>query len=370
MKFINTLDQHIRSPDVSLGDYLQAKQVSLGATVNTRIIVYLDTKFWLILRDVELGREKNLVERELYRLVNELSVSKKCIFPIGEDVFLEVVKQSDVVTRNTTACLIDRLSEGVSLVSLEERVDIEVFDFFSSYSNIVYPARSDLVWTKLPYCLGFMTPKINLDENLSLAIEKAFVDQFWICSLSEMLSALEGNSENVELPVFKIASMLNEGKFSHTQENGTYTQMFQSELAGLLDVFKVNVLRSTKKLFLIREGRVPSQSEIEKSKTERLTINCIYNGFRLNKIKKEFPSFRILAGLHASVRWNTNQKFKDNDMHDFHHAAAALPYAQYFFTERSLRHLITQNKNSFDVLYNCTVESDVGRSISQLEKIE
>lgn len=94
--------------------------------------------------------------------------------------------------------------------------------------------------------------------------------------------------------------------------------------------------------------------------------NSIYNLFRKNKLGEHLPSLIIGAGLHASVRLDTGRKYKPNDMSDFQHAKAALPYYHCFFTERSLRDLVSRTNLSFDKKYNCNVCSDPGNAVEVL----
>jgi len=49
----------------------------------------------------------------------------------------------------------------------------------------------------------------------------------------------------------------------------------------------------------------------------------------------------IRANLAAGIRWDKTRRYRENDFHDLSHAVAALPYFDYFATERSLAHLIS-----------------------------
>lgn len=64
MKFDFTIDKHLSEPGVNVNEYIRAQCIELGKQVNTRKIVYMDTKFWLILRDVSLGRIENEIAKK------------------------------------------------------------------------------------------------------------------------------------------------------------------------------------------------------------------------------------------------------------------------------------------------------------------
>jgi hypothetical protein len=95
----------------------------------------------------------------------------------------------------------------------------------------------------------------------------------------------------------------------------------------------------------------------------RLLANAIYNAFR---ITTQLPTIRIGAGLHAALRWDRKRKYKANDLFDFRHAEAALPYCDYFLTERSLRHLLQDRNLRFGDLFPCKVYSEAAEVLDAL----
>ena len=53
-----TLAYHRQYPEISLERYVRSKMLATTNRVLARKIVYLDTRFWILLRDVSLGRPK------------------------------------------------------------------------------------------------------------------------------------------------------------------------------------------------------------------------------------------------------------------------------------------------------------------------
>jgi hypothetical protein len=97
--------------------------------------------------------------------------------------------------------------------------------------------------------------------------------------------------------------------------------------------------------------------------------DMIYQCFRYNKLTKELPSLWIDAGFHAAFRWDENRKFKANDMPDFRHAVAAIPYCDFFLTEHSLKHLISDKRLRLETLYPCKTFSDASLAAEALASI-
>jgi hypothetical protein len=67
------------------------------------------------------------------------------------------------------------------------------------------------------------------------------------------------------------------------------------------------------------------------------------------------------------MRWDENLTYEGNHHFDFEHAACALPYADVFFTERQLKHLVTQSKLKLDKLYSCEVIAKAKEAFAYLE---
>lgn len=372
MKFVDTFEHHKNTPKQSAHDYYRSLRLALSEQVLDRKIVYLDTKFWVLMRKGYLDPISYKLENELLNLAIQLSSKQLCIFPISEDVFLEVIKQTDETTLNATVELIDKLSNGVSSISSEERIKLELLHYWYSISGRSVYSTRQLVWTKLSYLMGmqqFESPDLSIQDNLIL--QKSFIDQMWFLSLNQMISIVSKSNETKPDFNIKMANKLNDGKFEHSNEANSFNQMFLNEVGGMVDAYgddlaeMMNYIHNKETGTSLSEGRIENNS----SQTKVIIGDVIYNLFRLNKITMEMPSINILSSLHAAVRWDKLQKYQDNDFHDFRHATTALPYCDYFFTERRLMHLVTQKVLSFDKLYKCEVQATVSKAIVTLTSL-
>ena len=65
MDFINTFEEHKKNPEISVDKYIRERCIQLGNFVLSHKIVYLDTKFWIIIRDVSLGRNTKEADKDL-----------------------------------------------------------------------------------------------------------------------------------------------------------------------------------------------------------------------------------------------------------------------------------------------------------------
>lgn len=369
MEFINTFDKHTKEPNKSLEAYSKEKHLELGSYLHPKKIVYLDTKYWIKLRDASLGSALEGDDDELLVTISRLVDNGVCIFPISENTFIEVMKQCDPNSIKATARLIDKFSGGISLLGLEGRTYLELSHYI--YKNLRQPVyeTEKLVWTKLAYVMGFVSPNLGgVDPADQTLISKAFFDQMWAVSLVDMLEIMGPvDQEMLFEDRESFIRQMNRDQIKYKHENKSFKQMFMSEIAGLIDVNKDIIAEVINNIDRKTFDAAFQEMSVGDGK---LAGNMIYNLFRLNKINTELPSFKIMSGLYAAVRWDKKQKFKKNDMHDFGHAAAALPYCDYFFTERPLTSLITQNMLAYDKLYNCNVQWKVGSVLDALNALE
>ncbi len=166
---------------MSLEQQVREKRIQLGIEVASKYRIYLDLRFWIPLRDVELGRNINQDLIQLLCRIKFLVDDGLAICPISETVFVELMKQSDHETRFATTKLIDRLSLSVTLIVNPERSNQELCNAIYSLAGAenLIPIH-ELVWTKLSYILGENHPHQMLCEpSEELVIQKSFFDHMW-----------------------------------------------------------------------------------------------------------------------------------------------------------------------------------------------
>ena len=372
MRFVNTFKKHRRESGKSMETYIKECRLNLGRAIAQRYKVYLDTKYWILLRDYKLGRKVKATIVELSSILEEGIASKKLICPISADIFLEIAKQSDATTLKCSIELIDGLSEGISVLAHEERARMELLYFMrkNSSGQDSCHSQNNFVWTKIAYVFGTLAPcctPLTTDEEI--VIQKSFFDQMWSISLIDMIETIGINAVR-EIPSMPdISAKLNTGKFKNLSENSSFKRIFLSEVAGILDTYTEDFREVFVYLYKKMTGKDPAEGEVSSSDGPRKFANLIYHGFRLNHFSTEFPSIRIPATIHAAIRWDRNRKYKPTDIYDFRHAKTALPYFEIFLTENSLCHLLTRQDLSLDLLYNCTVVSDPEIAVQEIKRM-
>ncbi len=309
---------------------MREKRIQLGTLVASTQRIYLDLRFWIMLRDVVLGRSCDTSVSELLTILKDSVSQGKAICPISESVFIELLKQGNDSTRLATAQLIDELSLSVTLIPFDARVCQELCNSFYMLAGAtdLIPTEK-LVWTKLTYVLGEMhpsnTPFSSEDE---LAIQKAFSDHMWTTPLAEMVERMGKPASDLNWD--PLAADLNEKNHANQSTIPSYAKAFQIEFEGGLSLFRDEMLA------LIEEVSQRGYADFG-AKLAHLSQKKRFEAFA-----QSIPTLHIYAACHAAVRWDQKRNLTGNDLFDFHHAQAAVGYCDVFLTERSLSTLLSQ----------------------------
>lgn len=366
----SSIDHHRASPDVSLDEHVRRCQITLAQALEPRQAIYLDTKFWIILRDTATGVRATEDKLELLAQLRANVGAGKAFCPISESTFAELFKQRDATTRRATAQLIDELSLGVALIPFDVRVMMELQNFiYTKGGQRGLPPPQHLVWSKLSYVLGWAHPaQTGFDIANELALQKAFFDHMWTIPLAEMVAMIGDDMPPDEGRFQSLATQLNTGNAQHADELRSFQQTYSIEIRGAIDLFATEAAdivceiaeRAITKPFP-REGA-------EWATYVREWKAFLNSAFKKDEVKDALRTLHINACLHAAVRWNKGRQLEANDFYDFHHAAAALGYCDVFLTERPLKAMLTATNIALDKRYACEVAAGIPEALDLLRR--
>lgn len=365
------MNQFSTRHEVELDEYVRSKQLELASTLAAKKAIYLDIKFWIILRDVVMGLRNAPEEIALLASLRD-GVGKGHIFcPISDSTFGELLKTGDVKSREVTADLIDDLSLGVTLIPYDLRVGTELAHFLHSAMtpNEVLPL-DQLVWSKLSYVMGFVHPRGSLlDPTAELTMQKMFFDHMWTLSMREMVNRIGDRALPNQERFGALAERLNELNTEHAGELRSFAQAYEYEVHGILDIFMDVAIDIVSQMIQTKHG-VGHELSPERRKDEGIQLHrLLFAAFKRGRAKDALPSLHIPASLHAAIRWNRQQRLKANDFLDFRHATAALGYCDAFLTERPLRALVTASHIALDRRYGCDVVASPEEAVTYLGAI-
>ncbi|MBT9169280.1 MAG: hypothetical protein DDT19_02637 [Syntrophomonadaceae bacterium] len=348
-------------------DYSQKFRIKIGDMVLKKYRFYLDTKYWIFMRNASIGKASP-IQMEIYGKLRDLVKKEVAICPLSPHIFVELMNIGDKEKRLNTAKVMDELSQQVCFISPLDIVGQELLSFVrycqakGEGKPLFNPAK--YVFTKVPFIMGEIYPTIQgLPHQQMNDIRIQFFDHLSKFTLVEILKTAKG-----DFPLWDrkdLIAKLNQGKDDNQNWN-SFHEVFMHEIAGILDVVKDEIEKLGKYLYENDAGGSIRPEEISKSELQ----NSIYNVFDQKKINKELPFFHINASLHAFLRYNKMQRYKENHLIDFSHAAWALPYCNAFFTEKPLHDWICNNPLKLNEIYGSKVlwnEEDVLNTLEALD---
>jgi hypothetical protein len=217
----NSIAKHLQRREISTDTYVKRKIIALGVSISRLIKIYLDQRFWILLRDVHIGRS---TRPDVRRLLNTLRLSVQkghLICPISDTIFLELLKQEDINTRRSTAQLIDELSLGITLVPNQQRTGQELVGVFTKFADDGrdFHIVDHLVWSKLGYVLGVAHPSLpSSDPDYERALQKAFFDLMWNFPLANQIDMVGEDGYQKPESFEATANRINELNREHQAE--------------------------------------------------------------------------------------------------------------------------------------------------------
>ena len=115
--------------------------------------------------------------------------------------------------------------------------------------------------------------------------------------------------------------------------------------------------------------RVPDADGHDPATVERHGLHLAHSAAAAPKPQYALPLIRILAGLHAFIRWQRQRAFTFNDIFDLRHAAAAIPYCDVFLTEKFMKTACTNGLLDFGTAYGTRIISDEEEAIDVVSRL-
>lgn len=360
------------SPEVSLDSHTRSRLLELGAMLASRKAIYLDMRFWILLRDA-IRTDGSSVTIRMLSTLRALVKSGVVFCPISDSTFFELLKQTDRSSRLATAGLIDELSLGVTLIPFKVRAGTEIAHYVHSAKPTasVYSLR-ELVWSKLSYVMGVSHPMHKaLDGLTNLALQKAFFDHMWDKnSLVQMCTQLgEEFVHDDPLRYRQTSARLNVLNQVHASDLKSFRKTYKNELIGVLDLFAGTLAKIMASMLPYGAGALPVEGSVERLDVDRHCLSFLVGALDTEGGRKAMRSLHIKSLLHAAIRWNKKQALKPNDLFDFDHAVAAIGYCDGFFTDGPLRAMLSRRDLKLKEDFDCFVSSDVDECLQYLTNL-
>ena len=357
----------IEKQDVDLDIFRRILRGDFADRALSRHRIYLDTNYWLYLRDAAFRKPKRPEFAELWRRLRNLARAGRVVCPVSYPFYAEVMKQEDD-SRRRTACVVDRLSGGVCVVDPLSRIGSQLSHYVWTGllgDKTLLPSHH-FVWAPVSHVVGMWhADHHNLSAEANLMLQKWWYRATMFLRFSDMIAAPPPPADPTKWRhtlVQNLMSNFTRGNLKSLQAT------YRIEVGGMTDVTVREVAGFATDLFDkgVRTPLGPERCAAELA----VSLAClITTGLKLGRITTQLPEYHIMGAVHASIRW-ARRRHEDNDLHDHQHATAALPYCDAFFTERGLRDVLQRGPFRLDRAYNCRVISDPKEALAYVTSLE
>ena len=347
--------------------YLDLYREQLARGLSETRLIYLDTNYWVRLRDAALG--KGTPEAvQLLQILRAMVRSREALCVSQLYSLLEICKQEENSLR-ASAELLDELTEGVAIASPEDVLLWECAEFAGTTLRRNCPVNS-FPWTKVGQIhdsgLPSTTPGFISPAQRAVLL-KALIDATWNMTFSYVFQQFDWDTKSrlsfefePELFVQLTASK------AERQARGVTLNSARSE--AFADLFSSQAMPLLKQLSqLWRSESTNTENKADLLLDVATIQSTALKAFEERSLGKSLPGLAIHSDLYALYETDRQRRKPQttNDWFDSCHAAVALPYCDLFLTERHLAHRLCHLLHA-DVEYECEVIGTIGESVDRL----
>lgn len=318
---------------------------TLHKYVQGKKLIYLDLLYWINMRkciynEVDESKFSHYSTYiQIYKSLKKLTQSSKIICPVSHTILSEIEKQADSVTRLNTCKVIDSLSSPLHLSFADlELLPTELFKMKMKLKGNDYTSKDFLctVFSSNPTLALLKSKSLNERDDIPQEVKNKVWQELYFISSEQRFKILQN-----QIP--------------RTLNLDEYKKAFD-ECKSRDNTMEKDVLNNFRSI--VRQFNIMSNN----SYSELLDIDDI------SLIKNNSSSIYLLCLIHATRKRCINESAKCNDFYDDYHAAIALAYSDFFFTERNLCHLLSNKP--FDTSYSKTkIETDPNKVLNILNQI-
>jgi hypothetical protein len=363
------IDYHRAHPKVSFAQHLLAMEEETAREALRLTRIYLDIRYWIFLRDAHIGRPQKPVHTKLLELMIAGVAAGKIVCPITEVVFFELDRQGNTERRMHTARMIDMLSRGFVIKNYCERYFCEIRDLFDAMivRQRLPETPSRRVWVRPYSFLG--TPRFSgFDVETDLTVNKAFLSYAWKLSLEDLLTDTPVSDRRNDDEFRETAALITDMSAKYAPDMRSFTKVYEDEVGGLIVAHRDEICQMFRP-YGVAFFRQKGLSDCDPLIVDRSGLTLLSSVATDPKSHLAVPLIRVMAGLHAFIRWQRQRPFRFEDFFDLRHAAAAIPYCDIFLTEKFLKIACTSGPLNFGTKYSTQIISDEEEALEAVAKV-
>jgi hypothetical protein len=339
--------------------YLAQRRSELACEIENKNLIYLDTKHWVNLCNVVvLSSQKKPIYDDILGLLELLRQKRRICCPVSSSLFMELMKQNDISTRQATARIMDYLSGGVCVRYWLEQIQFEfVAHVHRTFHGELLDKSLIPTWTKAGYWAGEHTidfPNLSIEE--SDLMEKVYIDLHWDMTFEDYQIMPDWNPPPDEFADAWVKAAI-ASRISPTEPRPNFNKLVKKSRIQLLTALKDQLLPLLAALHHSSPATIDDDFSI--------VFDPIYEGRDPNAL----PSVEIVAGLDVAIALESHRNVQANDILDFLHAAQALPYCDAVFCDNFMAQKMKNRPLEFAKIYKTEIGSRPEEIIAYLNTL-
>ena len=337
-------------------DYVFQLHESLVEAQAGKKLLYLDTCYWLHLRDVRMGRSRDPKYVALLEILTRLKCEGKIICVASASLLAEFDQQTDDLTRRATALLMEDFSENMCLVAPHVAMRNEFKAHLLRYLLGEHaPDLTARFFTKPIWVYGLILPNFEVSDDAErVVMQKTAIDAMWSQGITSFLQ--ERLSLDAKIQAKEMAEALKVSGEEWRSQRLDFDEIrirIQSILSepNLRDLRTIGEELQDEYPHLADKLRIPDESKSEKS-------------------IKLMPHIQVLASALAALIHNRVEAIVANDVIDMEHASVALPLCDALFLDRRAAALLNAGPNSIAKAHGKGVFGTIDEAISYLPGLQ
>lgn len=341
------------------------RNVLLNGLRHTKLL-YLDTNYWVRLRDAELGSGEPAAV-QLLQTLRAMVRSREILCVSHLHSLLEIGKQKEASLR-VTASLLDELTEGVVVASPADLRAWECAEFIGAKLGLRL-LDDQCAWTKVGQIHHHQLPSqmpgpaTKADRDVIL---KSLIDALWNASFEHIFGQFEWETKaRLDASIEpKVLAQIEARKQKQAAIGLSREQIRLHEFSQVVHRELRPVFMDQMFTWHIQHGFPEGFAAI--SRHLQAVLDAAVNEFKAGTLGRLLPSMSIPVELYTLYEMDNRKKepITNNDCVDWSHAAAALPYCDMFLTERYLAHQLRHVRA--DQQFGCEVIGTIEEALSKL----
>jgi len=352
------VEKHRKNAELAAREYLEARRAELAHEPEAKQLIYLDTKHWVNLCNVVVQSPQAVpAYDEILGSLEILRQKRRICCPISATLFLELMKQNDPSTRQSTAQLMDFLSGGVCL---QNWLDLAKAEFGRHICRTLHIGQVDETefptWTRVGYWAGEHTVDFPDEaETDSAVMEKVYIDLRWEMTCDDYQS-MPGWTPIPDAFAAAWTVESEQAKARQAQIKQSFSKLARERRAQLLQALKDTLFP-----MLALCSNAPGTPDNHVT----AVLDPIYEA----RDPQALPSLGVVAALDAAVILDTTRKVQANDVEDYLHTAQALPYCDALFCDNFIAQKLRSKHLDFGQVYQTEIGSRPEEIISYLKSL-